>query len=508
MLNLKDLLNYESVVIQCHDNPDPDALACAFAAGRYLSENGVSSEIVYSGFAPLSKANLLLMTDALKIDLRFVGKDEQLPDARPGSLLLTVDCQHGAGNVKALPADSVAIIDHHIMEVSEPRLCDVRHYLGSCSTLMWLLLREEGFDFERNLDVATALYYGLYTDTNAFSEIVHPLDMDMRDSLKYDPGLIKRLRNSNLTISDLTIAGKTLLSYHLDPKNRSAVFEADPCDPNILGFTGDLALQVDSIDACVVFCNVSGGAKISVRSCVREIMANELAQRLCESVGSGGGHREKAGGFISGDALSRLGAASPMDFLRERFSEYYEGYDLVYSDSFVVNPSEMERYKKLNTPVGFVKTSDVVAAGTELVIRTLEGDTYVTAGPDAYVIVGVRQEVYPIMRTKFEASYRPLEGAYKPDDRFLPEERYAPTFKDRIAGESFDLGPYIRPCAPTGEVSILTKRLEKRTKVFTAWNLDGYMFGDVGDYLAARDDDSNDVYVIEKEIFDLTYVKV
>jgi hypothetical protein len=33
------------------------------------------------------------------------------------------------------------------------------------------------------------------------------------------------------------------------------------------------------------------------------------------------------------------------------------------------------------------------------------------------------------------------------------------------------------------------------------------MFGDVGDYLAVRGDDSGDAYVIEKSIFDKTYMK-
>ena len=509
MFSLNQLLRYDKVVIQCHDNPDPDALASAFAIFRYLEENKVAAEMVYSGFAPISKANLVLMQEAFQLPLRFIEKNAELtlPDEPDNTLLLTVDGQYGAGNVKKLPAYETAIIDHHVREVEEPPLSDIRSFLGSCATLVYTLLKEVNFDFDANIDVATALYYGLYTDTASLSEIIHPLDKDMRDSLRYDTGLIKKLRNSNLTASDLAIASRTLANFQVSDNNRSAVFEADPCDPNILGFIGDLALQVENIDTCIVFCKIGNGVKLSVRSCVREVMANELVMRLCEGVGSGGGHTEKAGGFINADAVAALGYASPMEFLCARFASYFEGYDLIYSNEHTADTSALEKYSKLLLPIGFVKTVDVVPTGTELVIRTLEGDSQVIAHPDIYIMVGVKQEVYPIKREKFEASYNEREEGYTRDKRFFAEDFYAPTVRDKALGQIHDLIPYIRSCIPSGEVSIFAYRLEKRTKVFTSWNLDGYMFGDVGDFLAIRDDDSHDMYVIEKEIFHHTYAK-
>jgi phosphoglycolate phosphatase len=450
------------------------------------------------------------MVSALGIPLRYIKRDSEEPVFESGNgkkLLITVDCQYGAGNVKKLKADEVAVIDHHIKEMEEPRLCDIRPYLGSCSTLIWKLLCDAGFSFKDNPDVGTALYYGLYTDTNNLSEIVHPLDMDLRDSVKYDAGLMKRLKNSNLSMSDLTIAGKTLNSYWTNSDTRSAIFEAEPCDPNILGFTSDLALQVDNIDACVVFCQVSGGVKLSIRSCVREVMANELASKLCAGVGSGGGHSEKAGGFISKDKLDELGVDA-FSFLKERFINYYGEYDLVYSDRLELDLSLMERYRKSNIPVGFARSSDAFPAGTELLIRTLEGDSLVTADHDIYIMVGISQEIYPIKREKFEASYKEIDGIYAPDKRFINENHYEPTVKDRILGETMPLTPFIRPCVPTGETAIYVKELKKRTKVFTRWNPESYMFGDAGDYLAVREDDPNDAYVIEKAIFHETYIKI
>ncbi len=72
-----------------------------------------------------------------------------------------------------------------------------------------------------------------------------------------------------------------------------------PCDPNILGLVGDFVLQVDSIDVCIIFNELPEGYKLSVRSCSPEVAANDMAGFLVKDIGSGGGHLDKAGGFIS-----------------------------------------------------------------------------------------------------------------------------------------------------------------------------------------------------------------
>jgi phosphoglycolate phosphatase len=498
------------VVIQCHDDPDPDAIASAFALYTFLSEQGRDVQIVYGGFSEIQKTNLLLMAVELKIPLKFIKYDDNSPifEGNGKNILITVDCQYGIGNVKKFAADEVAIIDHHVKESSVPSLSDIRPFLGSCSTIMWHLLYNAGFDFKNHLDVGTALYYGLYTDTNSLSEIMHPLDKDLRDNIKYDSGLIKKLKNSNLSIGDLTIAANTLNNRRICEKINSAVFEAEPCDPNILGFTSDLALQVDNIDVCIVYCRLNGGLKLSVRSCVREVMANELVERICQGIGSGGGHNSKAGGFISMDMLEEDGAAIPSDFLLERLTQYFAEYDHIYGDRLKMDTNKLAKYRKKAIPIGFVRSIDVFPIGTELLIRTLEGDTHVMADPDIYIMIGIDQGAWPIKRVKFEASYRELDSPYKQDEQFKCENGYEPTVKDRIQSEAKSLLPFVRSCVPTGESIIYAIKLERRTKVFTPWNLEGYMFGGIGDYLEIRSDDIKDAYVIEESIFHKTYTKI
>jgi phosphoglycolate phosphatase len=503
MFHLKDILTYKRVVIQCHDNPDPDALASAYAIWYWCTENKQEAEIVYSGAFPVQKANLTLLINLLKMPLHYLENKSEPQALGTDDLLLTVDCQYGAGNVKHIPAVNVATLDHHVEEGHAPQLSDIRPQLGSCSTLVWSHLLAAGFDVNTHGEIATALYYGLFTDTGGLSEISHPLDKDMRDGLNFNKTLIKLLVNTNLSESDLTIAGNALINRRIDNLTGWAVFEAEPCDPNILGFASDLALQVDTIKCCAVFCEISGGVKISVRSCSREVMANELASRLCEGVGSGGGHREKAGGFLRAQSIAATGL-SPRDFLCDRMQNYFNEYDLIDSENFAPTLSEFNLYRKLPLPVGYVRSTDVFPAGTEFIVRSLEGDEHAVAGSDLYIMIGIQQEAYPISKERFDASYSTPDQPYVPDAHLHENLQYFPTVK-RGHDDPINLLPYALTCIPTGTTRIFAKKIDRHTKVFTPWTPESYMVGSVGDYLGFREDSPQDVYILNSVVFTRTY---
>jgi phosphoglycolate phosphatase len=497
VFSLTKLLDFEKIAIQCHDNPDADAIASGFALYTFLRDRQKPAALIYSGHNTVTKPNLREMVQALSIPLQHVGSPPEC-DA-----LVLVDCQYGAGNVTKFPAKTVFVLDHHSQEKSTLTNGIILPQLGSCSTLIWDLLRKEGFDFTARADVSTALYYGLYTDTACLSEINHPLDKDMRDALLYNYGILKKLKNSVLSFAELNVAATALAAYKTDTALRYALFRAAPCDPNILGFISDLALQVSEIDLCVVYCAVSGGIKLSVRTCVNEIMANECAGFLSEGIGSGGGHREKAGGFISQSALDDI-ATDVGDFLEQRLRNYMTGYDLITAARHSLDVAAMPKYVKKKIPVLSVPSIDIFPPGTRIMIRTLEGDAEAIASADTVFIIGILGEVYPIQAEKFRRSYRPLAGVEKPGRNFS----YAPTVKNKITGDSAELFPYALPCLAAEEAVIHAVPLSRHTKVFTVWNPDGYMSGKPGDYIAVRRDDHNDVYIIRQDIFHQTYEPV
>ena len=243
-MKLHELLAYNDIVIQCHDNPDADALASGYALWWYFKQMGKTARFIYRGRTAVNKSNLRIMMERLDIPVSFEPDFMSVPE-----LLVTVDCQYGERNVTRTDADVIAVIDHHQVTRELPELSEVRSGIGSCATIIWDMLREEGFSLDEEKNLSTALYYGLYTDTNRLSEVSHPLDRDMRDSLLVNRSVITEMSNSNISLDELTITGHAITGYEYHPEERFVILRTEPCDPNILGVISDFVMETDGIDA-------------------------------------------------------------------------------------------------------------------------------------------------------------------------------------------------------------------------------------------------------------------
>lgn len=503
-MRLKELLHYNKIYIQCHDNPDADAIASGYALYRYFMDMGKSVSLFYSGKFQIQKSNLKLMIQELDIPIVYLS-DVYVGQA---DLLLLVDCQYGEGNVARVDATNVAVIDHHQIEMEVTDSCEIQSELGSCSTLVWHMLENEEYPVNEDTAVGTALYYGLYTDTNQFAEIYNPLDMDMRESVTANQSLIRRFRNANISLEELETAGIAMIRTIYNAQYRYAIIKSAPCDPNILGLISDFLLQVDAVDSCVVYNILNDGIKLSVRSCIKEVRANELAEFLCEGIGSGGGHIEKAGGFISKRLYDKkYEGIHTESYFGDRMNDYFENTNIIYAKEEAADISGMDLYQKKELVLGFVRPSKVYPIGTDITIRTLEGDLDIEVTDDVVIMIGIKGEVYPITAGKFEKSYRVLSESSDLKDTSI-QMKYIPAIKNRKDNTTMQITRFAGSCMTTDRSRIYARPLKKTTKIFTAWDEDRYMLGKVGDYLAVREDDVHDIYAVEKKIFGLTYEKV
>lgn len=182
-MKLKELLKFNDIVIQCHDNPDADALASGYALYWYFEKMGKTPKFIYRGRNEIQKSNLLMMVSALEVPVDYAPNFYDKPE-----LLVTVDCQYGQSNITKTEAENIAVIDHHQVTSDLPELSEVRSTVGSCATVLWDMISEEGLDFKEDKLLSTALYYGLYTDTSRLSELNHPLGQryDRRSRCKYE----------------------------------------------------------------------------------------------------------------------------------------------------------------------------------------------------------------------------------------------------------------------------------------------------------------------------------
>lgn len=502
MLTLSKLLKYSEIIIQCRDNPDADTLASGYALYEYFRNKGKKIQLVYGGRGKIEKLNLIKMVNLLEIPILYID------NIYTNGLLITVGCQYGGSNVKKFSAANVAIIDHHERKNFNVEMHDIRPYLGSCATLVWDLLKQEKFDFSAVSNAATALFYGLYAATNSLAEISHPLDKDMRDTLPYNHQIIRKLQYSNFTCQDIQFAGLALANYFHDSTKKYAVIKSHSGDLNVLGLISDTILQMDVIDVCVAYNEAGDDIRFSVRTCSNDVMAHELAAFLVENIGFGGGNEGKGSGYINYERLKQQFAHSFIhlnlkqmveSYLNKRIETYYNSFEIINYNAHNLFNDDMKAYKKKKVAVGAVRSFEVFPEGTPLLIRTLEGDVEVVSDRDVYIMIGVRGEVYPIRKQKYEASYQVV------DQPFHVQVQYVPTVRNRISMETIELLPYAHTCIATNETLVYAKPVTKRTKVFTKWDYTRYMSGYEGDYIVLRQDDFSDVYIVRQDIFNQTY---
>ena len=91
---------------------------------------------------------------------------------------------------------------------------------------------------------------------------------------------------------------------------------------SVLGIIGDMAIKVDVAKVSIAYTDIDSGYQVSIRSADREYLANEVAEKLCDEIGSGGGHIDKAGGVISRDCICESYAGWEIaDIIKERMEK-------------------------------------------------------------------------------------------------------------------------------------------------------------------------------------------
>ena len=92
-MELKEFLKYKNIVIQCHDNPDADALASGYALMWYFQQNDKKAKFIYRGRNEIKKSNLLIMCRELDVPVDYEPFFAEEPE-------IVIDCDLGAGSAE------------------------------------------------------------------------------------------------------------------------------------------------------------------------------------------------------------------------------------------------------------------------------------------------------------------------------------------------------------------------------------------------------------------------
>ena len=310
---LIEYLKGKMLFIQTHNFPDPDAIGSGWGLAGILKHYGIEPVLCYVG--QIDRVNMLRMMNLCHIE---IYPEDALPvKMEENDPVICIDSQKDGGNIRDLPGDEIACIDHH-PKVEGPayRYSDVR-IVGSCSTLIAEYYKE--LEIKPGKDEATAMLYGLKMDTLHFTRGVTPLDIEMFGFLfEYaDSSVLTELTTNSMEFKDLQAYGSAIdrISVYGITGFAGIPFE---CTDAQLAVVADFILSLEEVEVAVLYARRKDGIKFSVRSERSSIHAGELVRNALKDIGSGGGHAFMAGGLIPKNNISLLGEEAE-DAIKERF---------------------------------------------------------------------------------------------------------------------------------------------------------------------------------------------
>ena len=314
------LAGHDRITVLTHPNPDPDAMAAAMGVAALAGAVGTEASVQYPGEIrhPENRA----FETVLDCDFDRIESADELDS----EAVVLVDHNEPRGFDGAETVDPYAVVDHHPGNGEGQAFTDVRPERGSCAGILAEYVEQSGYsngvDGRDGLSLtpalATALLYGIQSDTTAFTRSCTPEEFDAAAYLfpAADPDSLDRIANPQIdnetldvkarAIEDRNIEGSFLLSHVGTVSNRDA-----------LPVAAEELVRLEGVTAAVVTGEHEGTIHVSGRSRDDRVHMGKSLSRALEAIpeASAGGHARMGGGqapLSGGD-----GVAEP-DALRDR----------------------------------------------------------------------------------------------------------------------------------------------------------------------------------------------
>jgi len=326
-----------SVAITAFGNPDPDAIASAYALGKVFENYDVDFDLLFESEINRPENQLLvnyLDLDVLKLNQQgYEGYQHvSLVDCNPERL--------DEGSKKNLRTELnrklLSVQDHHPIEDNELKalkesdaFIDIRPELGSCSTILseFISISDAGFDPH----TATALFYGLHSDTNSLLRGFSPYDFEQVTNYAehLDLEALDKIVSAVMTSETFEVIHRVTDESYYETRGTYKFASAGTLTSktsSAIPQVADFLLREEGIDGIVV-AGIDLDSNIvlgSVRYSGSRYTAEEIATKIAEGVGSGGGHVEM-GGFqiqpgVLQDTINRESTQNALlESIKERF---------------------------------------------------------------------------------------------------------------------------------------------------------------------------------------------
>lgn len=298
LMLLKETAGSGPVLILTHDNPDPDALASGKALLYLLWEAwGIPGHLLYSGLVARAENQAMLRNLAPEWE-----HTENPNNLASYSAVALVDTQPSAGNNR-FPDERLPdiVIDHHhpIREsLQKVPYIDMRPEIGATVSLLFQHL--EAANIQPDPILATAMFYGLQTDTQGLARGASPVDQNVYFKLlsMLDHEMLIQVERAGLPREYYRAFNKGLLAAKVF--DHSAVAYLDQIHrPDFAAEMADLLIRLNDMKAVLCIGFHEHTLYLSLRTEPSGIDAGNTIQKIILPPGKAGGHGTMAGGQIN-----------------------------------------------------------------------------------------------------------------------------------------------------------------------------------------------------------------
>lgn len=305
------------VIILPHNDPDPDAIAAA-AALKHLLEEHLDARVAIAYHGIIGRAENQALARYLGEPLRRITENDI---AESGAVIVLVDTQPGAGNNPLRPHTIPDIvIDHHPWREATGGVpyADVRSDVGATATILVEYL--SAADVELTSRLATALFYGIKTDTFSLGRSASPEDVAAYFKLQplLDAEALFHIENARVPADYFGQLHSALEAVRIYD-GVVVAYLGQLAYPDLAAEIADILSRLDEAAWVVCLGQHSETLIMSVRCWHRTGNAGQMVQAVVATQGIAGGHGPMAAGHIP---LGDRTAASLAEEITQRSLRY------------------------------------------------------------------------------------------------------------------------------------------------------------------------------------------
>ncbi|MDP3563795.1 MAG: DHH family phosphoesterase [Methanoregula sp.] len=277
-----------------HKNPDPDAISSALALAviaKRANPKNLVTRIFYEG-------NIGHQENRTFVNLLDIKMEHLTAEAmQQCNFFALVDCSGPGANNDIPPQTKInIIIDHHKdgkHSATQSTFVDIRPGVGATASILTQYLQE--LDVPVDKRVATALLYGIRTDTKEFKRNVTPQDLNYAGFLLplTDADLLDKIMSPSMSQETLDVIGKAIQERRIQSgylfSNVGFVMNRDA-----LPQAADILITLEGVNTALVYGITDNAIVISARNRdIRLHIGNALSEAFGE-MGDAGGHPNMA----------------------------------------------------------------------------------------------------------------------------------------------------------------------------------------------------------------------